>query len=727
MQKSNRINHFIGILIVTLIVLITAVIPLFFNEHYYFIDDTQNGAIGQWFELGKSLAHGKFPILNLSAQSAGNYIMEGQWGVVNPLTWVVAIFVYLTPNFLISATIIKIFFLLLLGVGTFELTRTFTKDVKLQILAGAILPTVAFTAYIDASSWVTGLIVFALLPWFWWSFRMFLKYQKAYIFVVFVVGYSLIATGYVYGTIYVVSILVGSFIQNLLEKNWSVFLRVTLISIVLAGVTFAIYLPGILTSAAGITARDSGLSNNDFMSPNMSSLFNSFIPNALGDVTNYWGGDIWGAPVLYISWILPIVAFIDFKRNPFTNIKNSFTGELIAMAVVSIFLTFAPSEMGPIRFPIRNYSYVGFTVIILIIFLLSKGKIKFNKTRIILSGTIILFGVYLSWSQVPGNGLSFLKYGIFIFLLINMLVFVAVKRSERRMLFVALIVMGQIFITIQQHKQLSVSTMGDQQSLQTYTAVKKTTSVFGKNPGNVWIAGSMNPSSSWKYTLYSNYWYIGSIKTGAVYTPIGYAKYNTDLKRQWAQGTFAIQSVDRLFTVDKTTHMRIVDLLSIDTIQIIKSGDKQDIKDYNRITKTTPTGWHLYKKESQYVIWKKDKITKKVGSVVWHSNNISVRQVVNTSRTIKLKIEKLRGKSGKVVLSRLSWPGYEIKNSGAKSRISTPLRGYLLKTIINKNDVGKTITIHFTPPFFNIGIMLIFIDIVIITVWTIFSFRRKFM
>ncbi|KAI3473562.1 hypothetical protein Pfo_031466 [Paulownia fortunei] len=54
---------------------------------------------------------------------------------------------------------------------------------------------------------------------------------------------------------------------------------------------------GILTSAAGITARDSGLSNNDFMSPNVSSLFNSFIPNALGDVTNYWGGNIWRAPI----------------------------------------------------------------------------------------------------------------------------------------------------------------------------------------------------------------------------------------------------------------------------------------------------------------------------------------------------------------------------------------------------------------------------------------------
>ncbi|MBK0040231.1 MULTISPECIES: hypothetical protein [unclassified Leuconostoc] len=725
MQKSNRMNHFIGILIVTLIVLITAVIPLVFNEHYYFIDDTQNGAMGQWFELGKSLSHGKFPILNLSAQSAGNYIMEGQWGVVNPLTWLIAIFVYLIPNFLISATIIKVFFLLILGLGTFELTRTLTKDVRLQVLAGAILPTVAFTAYIDASSWVTGLIVFALLPWFWWSFRMFLKYQKVYIFVVFVVGYSLIATGYVYGTIYVVAILVGSFIQNLLEKNWATFLRITIISAILAGVTFAIYLPGILTSAAGITARDSGLSNNDFMSPNVSSLFNSFIPNALGDVTNYWGGNIWRAPVLYISWVLPIVAFLNFERNPFTNIKNSFNGELIAMAVVSFFLTFAPSEMGPIRFPVRNYSYVGFTIIILIIFLLSKGKILFNKKRSIFSGIIIIFGVYLSWSQIPENGLSFLKYGLFIFVLINLLVFVAVNHDERRMLFVALVLIGQIFITAQQHKQLSASTMGDQQSLQTYTAVKKTTSVFGKNPGNVWIAGSMNPNSAWKYTLYSNYWYIGSIKTGAVYTPIGYAKYNTDLKRQWAQGTFAIQSIDRLFTVDKTTQMRIVDLLSIDTIQIIKSGDKQDIKDYNRITKTIPTGWHLYKKKSQYVIWKKNKTTQKIGSIVWRSSNISVREVVNTSRTIKFKIEKLNGQSGKVVFSRLSWPGYEIKNSNARSSIGKPLRGYLLKAIINKNDVGKTITIHFTPPFFEIGIMLIFSDIAIVTVWTIFSFKRK--
>ena len=70
---------------VGLTVALAALVPLVFASRYYFNDDTQIGAFGIWFRLGELLRDGGIPFIEPSTWMAGNYFVEGQWGLFNPL------------------------------------------------------------------------------------------------------------------------------------------------------------------------------------------------------------------------------------------------------------------------------------------------------------------------------------------------------------------------------------------------------------------------------------------------------------------------------------------------------------------------------------------------------------------------------------------------------------------------------------------------------------------
>ena len=121
--RNSWQSTFGAIVFIVAIVSIFSLIPLFFFHRFYFLDDTQRGAIGQWYEVGKLVMQGQLPIFNVAAQGSGNYLAEGQWSTFSPLVWLISIIVYYSSNFLVFATAFKIVLLNILGVGSFLLAR----------------------------------------------------------------------------------------------------------------------------------------------------------------------------------------------------------------------------------------------------------------------------------------------------------------------------------------------------------------------------------------------------------------------------------------------------------------------------------------------------------------------------------------------------------------------------------------------------------------------------
>jgi hypothetical protein len=82
----------------------------------------------------------------------------------------------------------------------------------------------------------------------------------------------------------------------------------------------------------------------------------------------------------------------------------------------------------------------------------------------------------------------------------------------------------------------------------------------------------------WEETLASNAWYLNSAEVQNLYTPIMFAKYAEDLCIS-SHGWTCPAAAGKLFETDTGTGKVLADLLSVDTIQLLRdpeapSGDR---------------------------------------------------------------------------------------------------------------------------------------------------------
>ena len=189
-----------------------SLIPLITNNRFYYYDDTQAGAFGIWFEIGTKLSAGEWPLFSDSAWGAGNYAAEGQWGIWNPLILLIGWLASRSANIVVFSTILKITFLCILAAGTYLLARNYKARPEWSAIAGVAVTLTGFTVYIDAASWVTGLMVFSLLPLTWFGLRR-MAFGEGNPFFALAPAYVLITIGYVHGTLMLVIVFVGLLLE----------------------------------------------------------------------------------------------------------------------------------------------------------------------------------------------------------------------------------------------------------------------------------------------------------------------------------------------------------------------------------------------------------------------------------------------------------------------------------------------------------------------------------
>lgn len=300
------------ILLTASCVLLLCLIPLIWTPRFYFWDDTENGAYGVWYHLGKSLLSGTQPILNPQVWSSGNYTAEGQWGTWNPLIMLVGILVYLAPDAVVISTGLKITFLVLGGIGCYLLGRSFSIPPALALVVGVAAPLNGFTMFFDSPSWVTGQLAWSLLPYFWVLLKLAIGGRSP--LWAFLVGYLVVTIGYVAGTVAVGFVLLAVGIDVLMKRCWGAVWRVAAIGIALVLISVVVYLPGVLTAAV-TTRSNTAIANDDYMGVDLSGLLSSTIATAYPMMPSWWWEGLSApAPALYIAWFLPLVAFLSWRR-----------------------------------------------------------------------------------------------------------------------------------------------------------------------------------------------------------------------------------------------------------------------------------------------------------------------------------------------------------------------------------------------------------------------------
>lgn len=702
---------------------VLAAVPLLVNPRFFWADDTQAGAYPIWVTIGRHLREGTLPFFDPAQWASGNYLVEGQWGTFNPVIWLTGLVASFMDNGLLFNSLLTIGWLALAGGGYYLLARNYGAARVWAYAAGLLATLGGFTRWVDAASWVTSLFVWALLPWVWVGLRHVLLRRGNPLWA-FVPGYVLVTIGYVHGTLMLVFVILGVLIEGAVARRWHDTIRTLIVSAALGLIALTVYLPGVLSAA--VTTRYDAIGNSNFMSPDLSGLMASAMPMARPWLTGFWGMPP-NAPLLYIAWILPLAVLIDWRRT--VPVLRRSLGVIVVLVLTSV-LVFGPSDLGPLRFPARLFPLIAALVLVALAVLLSQGVRKPTKGHVWAVAGFTAWGYVLAWSEAPHfwrgilMGAAAAAGGIY-------LVMWLVRRGDWLRVTAAIAAVTAV-ITLGQAWAMRDAILPDfglpaRQS--DYTAT------LADVPGKTVVVGRPSLGSPerrdgtqwWNHTLYANAWYLTDAAVINTYSPVGHRNFNADMHAD-AHGVFGWESLQTLFSTDRTTGQPVIDLLGIDSVQILardrapRGAPAWTVAQDPFTLWDLPEGWHELRRDLEsWVITRDEPLNRAPGGIAWASDGVEISEVAVTSREVTFRLDAVPADGGRIAFSRLDWPGYSAKNA----EISNSVRDYLLAVDVAPDATGQTVTVTFTPPGFHVGLVTLGIGAGGVLLWGLVAALRR--
>lgn len=692
-----------------IVTVLAALIPVIFNHRFYFYDDTQIGAYPIWVEIGQMLRSGQWPLFSTEGWQAGNYAAEGQWGIFSPVTLGIGFASTFFSNALVFSTLVKVGLLATASVGIYLLSRNLGALRPWAFVAGVASTLAGFTVYLDSPSWVTGLMVWAFLPFVWWSLRR-MCYQNKSPLPVLVSGYLLVTVGYVHGTIMMVLLFVAVLIELLVRRDWKSLVKTVSSGALLGMVALAVYLPGVLTLRS--TARTQVVANTNLLTVDLTGLAGSALPNNLPQVASWWWGPFAPAPLTYIAWFLPLFALVNFGR-----LRRLSPGiaSVPMFLLLSLMLTLAPSDLGPLRTPVRLMPYVCLAAIVLLCVSLSRARVSpVSRTRWLSTAGVFLGSVYLGWTGKPELWTVSARMVLIMavgFALAALALRKIRAKSKADGFVAAVLVATSLALAFPQHYYFPNPPVQD---FQLPSDTSKYSSQLSGSKGQAVVVGTpsaLDPSI-WSETLVGNMWYLNPGSVHNLYSPIQNAAYSKDLCIG-SRGETCKELSTKLFEIDPTSGKPLADLLRVDTIQIVR--DAGDATGAELAKAAPPSGWSVASRTPNTVMWTRDVPLGSVGAPVYASEGTDIEPVSNSSTQVTFKVNAVPASGGNVTLGRIAWPGYTADGA----TVGDPLRGYLLTVNVGPEMAGKTVTVSFQPPGWNVELASLAMALLLGAVWSL--------
>jgi hypothetical protein len=674
-------------LLVGVLVLGASLVPVMFNRQFYFFADTPDGAFGQWYELGQQLLSGSWPLMNPAAWMAGNYVAEGQWGLWNPLVLGLAILITAIPSAVFSATIVKLIFLVMGALGTYALARSYRATPQWAAVAGIAAPLAGFTLFMDAPSWVTNLMVWSLFSWAVVAIRLWMARAGWTIVLAFIGCYLLITVGYVQGTLMLVLYFIAALLETVIQRSREGALRLLMAGAVAGLIAVAVYLPGLLT--ASVTTRSSGISNDGFMVLTLSGLATSSVPSGQADLSGWWGR-FTEVPLLYIAWFLPLVLFASTLT---IRVRWRELSSLALFGVLALMLAVGPAALGPLRFPARTMPWIALTAIVLtcVVLSLTGRAVRLHAGRCITVGVVSAFAYWLAASQSPAAWKQHIGFAVLTTAAVVIVWWVWRNTGSTKSSRGTGAIVATTLIVLVGQSALYADRLVSRADFPADVADYENTMPTGQGDGIVIGTPLGLPSAAFDEVAFANMWYLNDVTAVQnLYTPTEHKAYSADLCILY-DGRTCYELLDRLFDRDRTTGALIVDLLSIDSIQMI-ADDERPIDELARLS--APAGWSQTFVGDFSVIWTRDVSTPAAGDVTWSSDGLSISGTTVSPSSVSFDVDSVPASGGTVVMSRIAWPGY----SAAGATLAEPLRGYLVTVDVPAEARGERVTVSFRPP-----------------------------
>jgi len=676
------------------------------EPRFFFWDDTQLGAFGQWYGLGTELLSGRLPILAPGFWQGGNYLAEGQWGIWNPVTWLIALGTHAVGNATIYSTLIKVLFLLVLATGAYLLAREYGAAPSWSALAGLSAAMGGQTIFMDAPSWVTGLQNVALFALCWWALKRHVDRGTSPI-PFFVFAYLLVTFGYVFGVIELAVLLFLYLIVALLGRAWALSLRVLVLGAFSGLLTVVVYLPGLLTSP--VTARaGSEIMNDQFLNMDLGDLATSTITTAASSVRGYWG-DLVPVPLQYVSWLLPLlVLFLPVARRALRDLAIP-----LGVLIVTLAFVLGPSVIGPIRYPARMMPYAVLAIAVVFAVVASRSpRIRADRGRVWLAIALTAVAAWLSWAAQPASWPWVVVATVLQIAVILVVARVArrpsVARAPQRV--AALLLVGSLVVLAPQVIRYGSSPLGN---FNVPSSVSAMNAVGGDLRDGIMTVGDVYSlqahPDSYQETLLANLWYLTGKETVGVYTVLPFRALSEDLCLD-LRGRTCPEALDTLFEDDDHP---VADDLALNALIVIKGAGLDEEPE-------APEGWTVTEREHTWLLERTETV-ESAGGIARMSDGVRATVVTRDDTSVTFSVDEVPEGGGEVVFSRLAWPGY----TASGGDIVDPERGYLLTVELDEADEGTEITVRFLPPGWVVEAAAAVLAAVIGVGWTVWFLVRR--
>jgi hypothetical protein len=683
-----------------------ALSALLLQDHRYFwYGDTPAAYFGWWYHLGDMVRHGQWSTIDPHAWKAGNFAAEGQWGLWSPLTIAIGLAATVVPDALVLTTVVKIGLAVVAALGVFRLIRSYDAPPAVAFVAAVAVPMGGMTQYLDLPSWVAGEMIWALLPWVWWALRRTML-LGANPLPVLLLGYLEVSVGYVFGTIMLVVVLVACLLDCLLARDRAAFLRVLASGALLGLVSVTVYLPGVLTSS--VTARSSGFFDfgGKFTTEPL-ALVTSLLPTAaLSEGTQHV------EPYLYVVWLLPIVLWLDWGRARAG--WRPLAGLLLVLGV-TLAVVDGPSQVGPLRWPVRMEPFLVEAVLVALAVCWSRfGLSRPSRRRLWWSlGWVGASGV-LSLVRAPSHWDAHLVGALLVAGGLTA-VWWLVRQGHGRgaaacaaaVTLVALGVQHAFYPTPPSPQRNAPASIASYREPLTAAV------------GDVLVIGEADPVLQSEPTfegdlLLGSAWYLNPHRVQSTYTAINFDAYKQRYCTYY-QGDSCRDLLRTLFTREPTTGERRVDLLGVSTLVLVRPSFRASTLHH------PPQGWRVAADTPNTVLWVRRSPLPGAGAVAWTSPATSVAQVHATDGGTSFRVTGVPAAGGTVVLSLLDWPGYATDVGS----LADPVDGYLVTVDLPPGSSGQVVHVEFHPPGWHLELGAWVLALLAGAGWSLVSATRR--
>ncbi|WP_425577677.1 hypothetical protein [Nocardia callitridis] len=692
---------------------------LFANIRHFYTDDTESQYAPLWVMLGRRMRDGEFPALVPQHWMAGNYSIE-EAGLLNPPQLLIDLIAPSVDNLAIYATVVKLIFAIILALGVYRICLEYGAKAPWAALAGVSIPFSGFLLFFDEASWFTALSGTAWMVHAWASSVRYARGRGGPI-PVFIYLYLAISVQYIFPAVeaglMIAAVAVGEVIY---QRAWQPSLRLLIVSACAALAGLLTYLPSALS--ATVTWRGNSQINNDqFLTVPWSESLNASLPSTLPAFTSWWGY-VQPLPLVYIAWFLiPALAFIDWRKATGAARELSAVG---LFAIMMLMWTAGPGTIGPLRWPMRVLPMVALGLLLLVCVLLGR-YVTFQgwRRRGIAAGVLLALLLARSFSAAPREIVSHLLAVVAVAALGAATVWLGRNRGAAAACGLAIVAVFPIaFVQVAAAQPTPMSWNLPEKRSDMIAAFPKftgTTLQLGDRaliqPGEKTLQGAYGSLVFGNYAKNLDQDYV------AGYTPNGHFWFGEMLCMRW-DVSVCPDAYRRAFAVEPSTGRTVVDLMKIDRV-VLQRALYPDARN-----QPAPPGWEWVEYPGHENVIS---VLERAGGPISTSNGlvadtagVSAVSTSESGMTSRVRVSSPDG--GQIVFARLGWPGYRVRLDGRELPWHLVDKTFVAVDIPAGTNNGD-LQVTWRPPGWKIGALTALIGLLGVAVlqWVFVRSKRR--